>query len=202
MSIMYHDGNRKLQDQFDSRRISDRLEEKLTRTAFTADDKAFIEGAIYFFLATADADGRPDCSFKGGAAGFVQVTGPSELAFPDYDGNGMFKSLGNLEVNSNVGLLFIDMHERPRRLRVNGSARVSRDDALLNSTVGAQMIVRVQARAIFPNCPRYIPKFQLTEPSVYVPQAGCDPPEPAWKGFDSFKDYVPPRQPTFKGTVD
>ena len=199
MSIMYHEGNRKLQDQFDSRRISDRLEEKLTRTAFTADDKAFIEGAIYFFLATADADGRPDCSFKGGAAGFVRVTGPSELAFPDYDGNGMFKSLGNLAVNSNVGLLFIDMHERPRRLRVNGTASVSRDDALLGSTVGAQMIVRVQARAIFPNCPRYIPKFQLAEPSVYVPQAGSDPPEPAWKGFDSFKDCVHPRQPTFKG---
>ena len=98
-SIMYHEGNRRLQDAFDSRRIADRLEAKLTRTAFTADDKAFIESAIYFFLATADADGRPDCSFKGGAPGFVRVTAPDELAFPDYDGNGMFKSLGNLLVN-------------------------------------------------------------------------------------------------------
>ena len=199
MTIMYHDGNRTLQDQFDSRRIADRLEEKLTRTAFTADDKTFIESAIFFFLATADADGRPDCSFKGGAAGFVRVTGPSELAFPDYDGNGMFKSLGNLKVNANVGLLFIDMLERPRRLRVNGTATVSRDDPLLGSTVGAQMIVRVQARAIFPNCPRYIPKLQLAEMSDYVPKAGCDFPEPAWKGFDSFKDVVHPRQPTWKG---
>ena len=95
-SILYHEGNRQLQDAFDSRRIADRLEEKLTRTAFTADDKAFIESAIYFFIATADADGRPDCSFKGGAPGFVRVTAPDELAFPDYDGNGMFKSLGNL----------------------------------------------------------------------------------------------------------
>jgi predicted pyridoxine 5'-phosphate oxidase superfamily flavin-nucleotide-binding protein len=150
-------------------------------------------------MATADPDGRPDCSFKGGAAGFVQVTGPSELAFPDYDGNGMFKSLGNLSVNANVGLLFIDLHERPRRLRVNGTATVSRDDPLLGSTVGAQLMVRVQARAIFPNCPRYIPKLQLTEPSMYVPQAGCEFPEPAWKGFDAFKDYVHPRQPTWKG---
>src|SRR5262249_51147959 len=87
-SIMYHDGNRRLQDQFDSRRISDRLEEKLTRTQFTADDKAFIESVPSFFLATADADGRPDCSHKGGMPGFVRVIGPSELAFPDYDGNG------------------------------------------------------------------------------------------------------------------
>jgi predicted pyridoxine 5'-phosphate oxidase superfamily flavin-nucleotide-binding protein len=198
-SILYHEGNRSLQDQFDSRRISDRLEQKLARTAFTDDDKAFIEGAIYFFLATADAEGRPDCSFKGGAPGFIRVTGPSELAFPDYDGNGMFKSLGNLQVNRSVGLLFIDMHERPRRLRVNGTATMSRDDPLLGRTLGAQMIVRVAARAIFPNCPRYIPKLQLAEPSIYVPKAGCEPPEPAWKGFDSFKDVMHPRQPTWKG---
>ena len=196
MTIMYHEGNRQLQDQFDSRRISDRLEEKLTRTAFTADDKAFVESVIYFFLSTADAEGRPDCSFKGGPPGFVSVTGDSELAFPDYDGNGMFKSLGNVLLNANVGLLFIDLHERPRRLRVNGTATISRDDPLLAETVGAQLIVRVQARAIFPNCPRYIPKMQLAEPSVYVPQPGCDPVEPAWKGFDLFKGYVHPRQPT------
>ena len=198
-SIMYHEGNRQLQDAFDSRRISDRLEEKLTRTAFTAEDKTFIESAIYFFMATADGDGRPDCSFKGGAPGFVRVTAPAELAFPDYDGNGMFKSLGNLLVNANVGLLFIDLHERPRRLRVNGEARVSRDDPLLAHTVGAQMIVRVTARAIFPNCPRYLPKMQLTEPSKYVPQPACDPVEPAWKGFTDFKDFVHPRHPTSRG---
>jgi predicted pyridoxine 5'-phosphate oxidase superfamily flavin-nucleotide-binding protein len=197
-STFFHSGNRRLQDQFDSRRISDRLE-SFTRPAFTADDRAFIESAIYFFVATADADGRPDCSFKGGAPGFVRVTGPSELAFPDYDGNGMFKSLGNLLVNPNVGLLFIAMHGRPQRLRVNGTARVSRDDPLLPQTVGAQLIVRVEARAIFPNCPRYIPKLELVEPSVYVPQSGQDPVEPVWKTFDVFKDVVHPRQPTFRG---
>jgi len=195
MSVMFHDGNRKLQDQFDSRPIADRLEDKLTRFAFTEADRSFIEGTMFFFLATADAQGRPDCSFKGGMPGFVRVVGDNDLAFPDYDGNGMFKSLGNLLVNPNIGLLFIDLHERPRRLRINGSATVSRDDPLLAQTVGAQMIVRVTARAIFPNCPRYIPKMQLAEPSVYVPQPGRDPVEPAWKGFDIFKGYVHPRQP-------
>jgi predicted pyridoxine 5'-phosphate oxidase superfamily flavin-nucleotide-binding protein len=198
-SILYHRGNRQLQDRFDSRRISDRLEEKLAHTEFTADDKAFIEALPYFFLATADAEGRPDSSFKGGEPGFVRVTGPSELAFPDYDGNGMFKSLGNIVVNANVGLLFIAMHGKPRRLRVNGHASVSDRDPLLSQTVGAQLIVRVTARAIFPNCPRYIPTAQSIEPSIYVPQAGQDPPEPAWKGFDNFKDCIHPRQPTFRG---
>src|SRR5918996_4995100 len=95
-SVMFHDGNRRLQDQFDSRRISDRLEEKLTRQAFTDQDRAFIEQSMFFFLATADADGQPDCSFKGGAPGFVRVVAPDTLAFPSYDGNGMFKSLGNI----------------------------------------------------------------------------------------------------------
>jgi uncharacterized protein len=198
-SIMYHAGNRRLQDRFDSRRISDRLEEKLTRTTFTDDDKAFIESTPYFFLATADAEGCPDCSFKGGMPGFVRVTGPSELAFPDYDGNGMFKSLGNVLVNSHVGILFIAMHDKPRRLRVNGIATVRDDDALLGDTVGAQLIVRVAAKAIFPNCPRYIPAMRLTEPSVYAPRKGHEAPEPAWKCIDAFKDCVHPRQPTFKG---
>src|SRR5450756_2232069 len=167
MSIMYHDGNRQLQDRFDSRRISDRLEEKLTRTAFNDDDKAFIESATYFFLATADAQGRPDCSFKGGMPGFVRVTGASELVFPDYDGNGMFKSLGNLIVNPNIGLLFIALHDKPKRLRINGQARVSDVDPPLKQTVGAQLIVRVTARAIFPNCPRSVSYTHLTLPTIY-----------------------------------
>lgn len=201
-SIMFHDGNRRMQDEFDSRKIADRLEEKLTRREFTADDKDFIESAIYFFIATADAQGRPDCSFKGGAPGFVRVTGPSELAFPDFDGNGMFKSLGNLLVNPNVGLLFIAMHGKPKRLRVNGAAHISRDDALMRETVGAQLIVRVAARAIFPNCPRYIPTMQVVEPSVYTPLPGCEPVEPAWKGFDAFREVIYPRQKVSRGAAD
>src|SRR6266853_287725 len=158
--VMYHDGNRRLQDQFGSRQISDRLEEKLTRTQFTSEDKAFIESVPYLFLATADAKGRPDCSYKGGMPGFVRVVGPSEIAFPDYDGNGMFKSLGNILVNPSIGMLFIDLHEKPRRLRVNGVAAFSRDDPLIDSFAGAQLLVRVEARAIFPNCPRCIPSLK------------------------------------------
>ena len=198
-SIMFHDGNRRLQDQFHSRRISDRLEEKLTRTQFTPDDQAFIESVPYFFLATADEQGRPDCSYKGGMPGFVRVSGPSELAFPDYDGNGMFKSLGDILLNPGVGILFIAMHGKPQRLRVNGEATVSDRDPLLCQTVGAQLIVHAVARAIFQNCPRYIPTMQLTEPSIHAPRPGHETPEPAWKNFPDVKDCVPPRQPTFKG---
>ncbi len=198
-SLMFHDGNRRLQDRFDSRRIADRLEEKLTRFAFTEADRAFIEGAMFFFLATADHRGQPDCSFKGGKPGFVRIVGPGELAFPDYDGNGMFKSLGNIGVNPSVGLLFIDMGEKPRRLRVNGEASVSTEDPLMQRFAGAQLLVRVKVRAIFPNCPRYIVTPGTSEPSKYAPRPGYQPPEPAWKGFDDFKDVVHPRQKTPDG---
>ena len=197
-SRLYHEGNRRLQDRFQSRKIADRLEQVTTRAQFSDSDKDFIENARYFFLATADSQGRPDCSFKGGAPGFVRVIGPAELCFPDFDGNGMFKSLGNIDVNPEVGLLFLDF-EKPRRLRVNGSAVVSAEDPLLAHAVGGQLIVRIAARAIFPNCPRYIPTMKLVEESIYAPRAGKDFPEPAWKSFPEFKDAMHPRQPTFKG---
>jgi len=113
-SPTYHDGMRRMQDRFDSRRLADRLDERLGRSAFSDEDRAFIASRTMFFLATADAHGHPDCSYKGGVAGFVRITGASELAFPNYDGNGMFRSLGNIVANPGVGLLFIDF-ESPRR---------------------------------------------------------------------------------------
>lgn len=143
-----------------------------------------------FFLATADRNGAPDCSYKGGRPGFVRVVAPDTLAFPSYDGNGMFKSLGNVLVNPRVGLLFIDF-EAPKRLRVNGTARIDSADPLLESFPGAQLVVRVQAEHIFPNCPRYIHRMRLEEVSVYSPAPGHQPPEPAWKQMDAFRDYLP-----------
>ncbi len=197
MTIGYHEGHRRLQDEFESRKLADRLDD-FARREFTEDDKAFIESCHFFFLATADYQGQPDCSHKGGLPGFVRVTAPDELAFPDYDGNGMFKSLGNIAVNPNVGLLFISF-DKPRRLRVAGAARFARNDPLSGCTVGAQMIVRVKARAIFPNCPRYIPTMQLAAPSKFAPLAGIAFPEPEWKSFPEFASIVHPRQKTFTG---
>ncbi len=191
---MYHEGNRDLQDAFGSRALADRLEQKLRRERFTEDDAAFIAAQGFFFLATADAEGRPDCSFKGGSPGFVRATAPDLLVFPDYDGNGMFKSLGNIAVNPHVGLLFIAMQDKPQRLRVNGTARILRDDPRLDDMPGAQMIVEVTPTDIFPNCPRYLPSFQGMAPSPYLPQADTPPLEPKWKSFGDFAEVVPPRR--------
>ncbi len=196
---MYHSGNRDLQDQFGSTRLADRLVERLWRSRFKDEDKAFIERADFFFLATADSDGRPDCSFKGGPRGFVRVPAPDLLVFPDYDGNGMFKSMGNIKINPNVGLLFIAMGEKPQRLRVNGRASLHLDDDLMAGMPGAQIIVRVVPEHIFPNCPRYIPDLGNSRPSEFLPAEGVTPKEPAWKGFDAFKDVVPPRRHSTTG---
>jgi len=187
---MYHDGSRSLQDRFDSRRIADRLVEILHRVQFTQDDREFIESRPMFFLATADAEGWPDCSYKGGRPGFVRVVSNDTLAFPSYDGNGMFKSLGNVLRNPRVGLLFMDF-EKPRRLRVNGVASIDFADPLRSSFEGAQLVVRVRAEHVFPNCPRYIHRMTLEEMSVYAPATGHEPPVPAWKEMDAFRDYLP-----------
>jgi predicted pyridoxine 5'-phosphate oxidase superfamily flavin-nucleotide-binding protein len=189
---LYHDGMRRLQDARETRPIADRLNQVTVRTAFTDDDRTFIQRCAMFFIATADAQGQPDCSYKGGLPGFVRVLDGRTLAIPDYDGNGMYRSWGNVVANPSVGLLFIDF-EQPKRIRVNGRAVVSEDDPLRADFPGAVFVVRVTAAQIFPNCPRYIHKMQLVEPSVYAPRPEYTPPVPAWKTFDSFKDALPAR---------
>jgi predicted pyridoxine 5'-phosphate oxidase superfamily flavin-nucleotide-binding protein len=190
MPGLYHEGNRRLQDAFDTRRLADRLEEVKVRDFIDEADRAFIEGLDMFFLATADADGRPSCSYKGGDPGFVRALDEHTLAFPDYDGNGMFLSLGNALVNPEVGLLFVSF-ERRRRLRLNGTAAVDTDDPLLASWPEARAVVRVRVREVFPNCPRYIHHYELVERSRFVPHADAETPVPDWKRSDWASDVLP-----------
>ncbi|MFM2287414.1 MAG: hypothetical protein RL684_557 [Pseudomonadota bacterium] len=194
MSKLFRPSHRALQQRHDSTRLADRIEATLFRERFTPEDKAFIERLDMFFLATADADGRPSCSFKGGDPGFVRVTGDGELVFPCYDGNGMFLSMGNATENPSVGMLFIDF-ESPKRLRVNGTARLEPARAITPAFLEAQFIVRVTVRAVFPNCPRYVPKFQRVEQSKFVPREGVVTPVPAWKQMDWAKDVLPQHDP-------
>jgi predicted pyridoxine 5'-phosphate oxidase superfamily flavin-nucleotide-binding protein len=193
---LYHDGSRELQDRFDTRRLADRLEQVKVHDTITAEDRAFIERMDMFFFATADADGRPQCSYKGGDPGFVAVLDEHTLAFPNYDGNGMYLSVGNLRVNPHVGLLFVDFCGRPpRRLRLNGAASVEPDDPLLARFPGAQFVVRVRAVEVFPNCPRYIHRMELVERSRFVPRPAEETPVPEWKRTDWARDALPAEDP-------
>lgn len=193
MGSTYHRGARELQDRFDSRRLADRLDERFVRGAVIGDDdRAFIERLDMFFLATADADGHPQCSYKGGDPGFVRVLDEHTLAFPSYDGNGMYLSMGNVVVNPHVGLLFIDFAAaRPSRLRVNGVAAIDETPELVGCWPGAQFAVRVAVTQVFPNCPRYIHRMETVERSPFVPDAAGVAPVPDWKRADWACDVLP-----------
>ena len=190
MTELYHSGSRSLQDRFDTRRLADRLEDVKVTDTIDAGDRAFIESMDMLFIATADEHGRPNCSYKVGDQGFVRVLDERTVAFPIYDGNGMFLTTGNVLVNAEVGLLFISF-ERGRRLRLNGTASIDPDDELVPSWPGAQLVVRVRAREVFPNCPRYIHRYELVERSRYVPAADTEPPVPDWKTRDWARDVLP-----------
>jgi predicted pyridoxine 5'-phosphate oxidase superfamily flavin-nucleotide-binding protein len=177
---LFNEGSRGYQDRFDTRRLADRIDERLVRDWIDDDDRAFVERCDMLFLATADAAGRPQCSYKGGEPGFVRVVDKHTIAFPNYDGNGMFLSAGNALVNPHVGLLFISFEER-KRMRLNGVAEHVDDDPLLAEFPEAQFLWRVRATEVFPNCPRYIHRYQLVERSRFVPKTGCDTPVPEWK---------------------
>lgn len=189
---MYHAGMRELQDIRETRPLADRLEQVIVRAAFTDEDREFIGRSAMFFIATADAEGHPDCSYKGGLPGFVRVVGERNLAIPDYDGNGMYRSWGNVRVNPHIGLLFLDF-ENPKRLRVNGTASIALDDPLRDEFPGCVFVVRITAERIFPNCPRYLHRMQLVEHSAHAPRPDYKPPVPAWKGYEAFRDFLPAR---------
>jgi uncharacterized protein len=189
----YHAAQRDLQDRFDTRRLADRLAEGTSERISEA-HRAFIESREMFLIATADTDGWPEVSYKGGAPGFVRVLDERTLAFPWYDGNGMYLTVGNLVVNPRVGLLFIDL-EHGTRLRVNGEASIDPTDPLLATSPGAQLVVRVTTRAVFANCRRYVHRYQLLEASPFVPAAGAAAPVPDWKLDPWFDGTLPEDDP-------
>jgi predicted pyridoxine 5'-phosphate oxidase superfamily flavin-nucleotide-binding protein len=190
MSSLYGPEHRALQDQFDTRRIADRLAVIAHHTEITDQDRAFIESRDLFWLASVDHEGRPTVSYKGGDPGFVRVLDATTLAFPSYDGNGMFYSMGNIAGQQNVGLLFMDL-EKPFRLRVQGTATVAANDPLLASWQEAQLVVRVAVTHLFPNCPRYVHRYARVASSRYVPRPTVETPFAGWKRIDLVQEELP-----------
>lgn len=200
MPELFHEASRQLQDAFDTRRLADRVAE-ITKDHLDVHDKAFIERMDMFFFATVDEHGHANCSYKGGEPGFVRVVDEHTLAFPNYDGNGMYLSMGNVAQTGQVGMLFIDF-ENQWRMRLNGEATIHRNDPLMAHYPEAQFIVRVHAREVFPNCPRYIHKMKLVQRSRFVPKSECKTPVPAWKTGGWVDDVLPARDAARAGDAE
>lgn len=194
MTQGFHNGSRSLQDRFDTRALADRIDDLLVSDTISDGDRAFIEERDMFFLATADAEGRPTCSYKGGEPGFVRVLDERTLAFPSYDGNGMYFSAGNVLVNPEVGMLFLDF-SRGHRMRLEGTASIELTDPLLAEHPEAQFVVRVRARTVYPNCPRYLHRLEPVERSRFVPREDQLTPVPEWKRSDWAADVLPAQDP-------
>jgi len=188
-SSMFHEGHRELQDRFDGRKIADALEKHRRLEQFRDGDVRFIEQSEFFFLATAYGE-SVDCSFKGGQPGFVKVTGPRSLQWQDYDGNSMYRSLGNILKSSRAGMLFIRLDDNPKRLRVNGRCKL-----VGGENPDSKLVVQVEADEIFRNCPRYIPDLTNNAPSPYLPDQKGVGKKPEWKSFEALRDSLPSHDP-------
>lgn len=191
MTFEHGRGSREIQDRFDTRRLADAITSRTIHDTISDRDAQFIDSMDMFFIASQGANGGLDCSYKGGEPGFVRVLDEKTIAFPNYDGNGQYLTTGNILETGKVGLLFVDF-ENQWRMRLNGTASIDFDDPLRSEWPEAQFVVRVKAEEVFPNCPRYIHRMEMVERSVFVPQAGCETPDPDWK--DHFEDALPAEQ--------
>jgi uncharacterized protein len=182
-----------LQKRFDTESLAAAELQVIVHDALTPADSAFISGMEMFWLATVDPQGSPTVSYKGGAPGFVRVLDDRHVAFPCFDGNGMYYSMGNIAHTSHIGMLFMDF-ETPSRLRLQGDARLTDDPKVVAHWPGAQFAVEVTITALITNCPRYIPRMKRLEGSRYVPDTRTgQQPIPGWKRIDAIQPVLPQR---------
>ncbi len=188
----YHDGSRRIQRRFGTERLAAHLAERYVLTELESEHAGWVRGADTVFVATVDPRGRPECSYKGGLPGFIQVPDPRTLEIPSYDGNGMYRTVGNVAAEAWVGLLFL-FPALPAKLRVNGRCEVVTDPAVLARHTGAEAVLRVGVRQVFENCPRYLHDPGTGEHSVHCPRPDYRPPEPDWKQKDEYDGLLPSR---------
>lgn len=148
MPEFYTPRQRQLRDEFDARGLADRVEASIVADELADHHVDFITARNMFFLSTVDEHGFPSCSYKGGSPGFIRALNPGTLVFPNYDGNGMFMSQGNIEATSKVGLLFINF-ETPQRMRLRGTAKLLREGPMVASYPGALTVTEIAIEKVW-----------------------------------------------------
>ena len=191
MSEFFTASQKQLQHKFNSVALANRIADATVRANISDEQASFIHARNCFYLATVDEAGFPSSSYKGGDAGFVRAINPTTLVFPNYDGNGMFLSIGNIEAQAKVGLLFID-HQTPQRIRLKGTARCIDSGPLMDSYPGANLVVELAVQYVWVNCPRYVHRMQLIEQSPYIPDAQGHAQLALWKRIDVLQDVLTP----------
>ena len=189
MEQFYTEAHRTLQNEFSTRDLAERIKEAVVTEALSDQQAAFIHSRNMFYLSTVDELGYPSCSYKGGDIGFVRVIDPKTIVFPNYDGNGMFMSTGNIQAKSKIGLLFIDF-QTPQRIRVRGKAKCIKEGPILKSYPGANLVVELTVSNAWINCPRYIHRMDLSDQSPYIPAKDGTIPLALWKRVDLVQDVI------------
>jgi len=162
-----HKGEMVAQQRFSPDQIwPERALNQMFGTTINSSMKGFLESQSFFFIATASDDGKCDASFRSTEVGedmqpqpAVHIPEPALLIFPDYSGNNLFNSLGNILVNPNIGMIFIDF-ANAIRARVNGTAAIienSETHSDIWST--AHRYIEVTVEQAYWNCPQRIPKL-------------------------------------------
>ena len=156
-----NDGERQLQDRLGTRERADAFHGRQTLRHLNNAMRDFIGWQEMMFLATADAAGDCDSTFRAGPPGFVRVLDEQHLSWPEYRGNGVMASLGNITENGHVGLLFIDFRE-VIGLHVNGTAELVEDpDEQADTPAGqrARLWVVTRVQEAYIHCAKHIPRL-------------------------------------------
>lgn len=200
MQDLYGEQHLTLQQDFDTAKLANAVHKNIVCSEIGEGHRDFIESRDMFFLTTIDHRGYPTCSYKGGNPGFLKIIDSKTLAFPSFDGNGMYLSMGNISINNQVGLLLIDF-ETPNRFRIHGNASIHRDEASLKMFQGAEIVVFIDVLEIFVNCARYIHRYKRIASAKHVPHGNEPVALPHWKRIDGLQEVLPARDKHIADTL-
>ena len=200
------EGEHELQRRHGTRNRAQAFYEKQMLTYLNEDMRRYIQKQEMVFIATADSRGECDCSFRGGLPGFIHVLDENRLVFPEYRGNGVMASLGNILENPQIGMWFGDFFDTTIGLHVNGKATIVEKeemekwtdlpeslahDLAVSGGRKSERWIRVRVEEAYIHCSKHIPKLKRLDKAIHW---GTD--DDVCKGGDFFRASVPLREMT------